>query len=330
MSAITVLMSVYNETEAQLRAAIESILQQTEADFEMQIVLDQPNASDLLAILNEYQDLDPRVHVLVNKQNSGLPFSLNRGIEAASGDYLARMDADDIAKPQRFATQLHLMQQRRLDVLSTNAHFIDENGKSVGNHNAIPESSKALAELLPYGSNLIHPSVMMKTASIKAVGGYRLLPTAEDYDLWLRLLKAGYKIGATNARLMDYRLRGNSMTQGDRYKVFLVSEYLQQTFAAGDFPDADTELKQLQAYLDQNQLSNKQRAAQFTRRVKMLSAGKTALRERKPLRAVSLVSRALVDPAVRRYAKQSQAYSKVYARLIEAVVPATGIENDNQ
>lgn len=324
MSAITVLMSVYNETETELRAAIESILQQTEADFEMQIVLDNPQAQGLLAILNEYKDLDPRVRVLVNTKNSGLPFSLNRGIKAATGDYLARMDADDIALPQRFAIQLRLIKLRKLDVLSSNAHFIDEKGKRVGNHNAIPENPKALAELLPYGSNLVHPSIMMRTAAVRAVGGYRLLPTAEDYDLWLRLLQAGYQIGATNARLMNYRLRGNSMTQGDRYKVFLVSEYLQKTYAAGPFPDESTELTQLQAYLKKNDYGNKQRSASFTRRVKLLSAGKKALRERKPVRAATLVARAVVDPAVRRYAKQSQAYSKVYSRLIAEAVPYTG------
>lgn len=315
MPKINVLMSVYNETPAQLRTAIDSILAQTEADFTMAIVLDQPQADDLHAIIDGYAASDPRVRVLVNAQNSGLPFSLNRSMAAGDAPYLARMDADDIAAPTRFARQLAIMDERQLDVLSTSADFIDEEGQPAGSHDYIPEAPEQLARLLPLGSPLVHPSIMMRRSAIEAVGGYRLLPTAEDYDLWLRLLKNGGRIGATNEKLMHYRLRGNSMTAGDRYKVFLVSEYLQRTFAAGQFPDADTEVAELTAYLKQHGQNDAARREQFTNRVLNLSAGKKALKSGNPFKAVALVLPALTDGAVRRYAKQSRAYGSLYAQL---------------
>lgn len=315
MPKINVLMSVYNETPTQLHAAIDSVLAQTEADFTMNIVLDQPAADDLHAILDGYAASDPRVQVLVNAQNSGLPFSLNRSVAAGNAPFLARMDADDIAVPTRFARQLAIMDERQLDVLSSSADFIDEEGQPAGQHDYIPEDPDALKRLLPLGSPLVHPSIMMRRAVLEAAGGYRMLPTAEDYDLWLRLLQAGARIGATNEKLMHYRLRGNSMTAGDRYKVFLVSEYLQRTYASGQFPDANSEVAQLRDYLKQNGQDDAQRRAQFTQRVLNLSAGKKALKGGNPFKAVALVLPALLDGAVRRYAKQSRAYGSVYAQL---------------
>lgn len=315
MPKITVLMSVYNETEAQLRAALDSVLGQTERDFELNVVLDNPQADALHAILDDYATKDDRVHVLVNEQNMGLPASLNRAMAAGTAPMLARMDADDIALPQRFARQLELMSNRQLDVLSTSASFIDEAGKPAGEHDWIPEDPADLRQLLPLGSPLVHPSIMMRRHTVEHVGGYRLLPTAEDYDLWLRLLQAGARIGATNEKLLHYRLRGNSMTAGDRYKVFLVGEYLQRLYAAGDFPDAETELRELNDYLKAQRQDQPAVRERFSQQVLNLSAGKQALRAKRPVTAVAKVLPALASGAVRRYAKQSQRYGKAYAAI---------------
>lgn len=315
MPKITVLMAVYNETPAQLRAAMDSILAQTETDFELNVVLDQPKATGLHQILDDYARQDSRVLVLVNEKNSGLPYSLNRALDSGTAPMLARMDADDIALPQRFERQLAIMDDELLDVLSTSASFIDEMGQPAGEHAYIPEKPKQLARLLPLGSPLVHPSIMMRREVVVKAGGYRLLPTAEDYDLWLRLLQQGARIGATNERLMKYRLRGNSMTSGDRYKVFLVSEYLQKTYAAGKFPDAPVELADLQDYLDANGFDNPAIREKFNRRVLNLSAGKQALRAKKPFSAARLIVPGMLNQAVRRYARQSRLYNAVYAHL---------------
>ncbi|WP_054778059.1 glycosyltransferase family 2 protein [Lacticaseibacillus saniviri] len=161
MPKISVLMAAYNETDEQVNAALASIVAQTETDFELLLVLDNPTNEPLKALLTDWQARDERIKLLINPTNLGLAASLNKGLAAATAPYIARMDADDIAKPERFATQLTLMDAHDFDALSTNAQFIDEAGQVVGEHNWIPETPEGLAQLLPYGSNLIHPSMML-------------------------------------------------------------------------------------------------------------------------------------------------------------------------
>lgn len=315
MPKISVLMAAYNETDEQVNAALASIVAQTETDFEILLVLDNPTNEPLKALLTDWQARDDRIKLLINPTNLGLAASLNKGLAAATAPYIARMDADDIAKPERFATQLTLMDAHDFDALSTNAQFIDEAGQVVGEHNWIPETPEGLAQLLPYGSNLIHPSMMLKRSVMTDLGGYRALPTAEDYDLWLRFLKTGHQIGATNQQLMQYRLRGNSMTQGDRFKVFLVTQYLQAAYRRDQYPDADTEATEIQAYLKAHGAMDKQKADRFSQRVINLSAGKKALQQKHVFKAIGLVVPALLDKDVRAYAQQSRQFNAVYAEL---------------
>ena len=106
---ISVIMSVYNEKSIYVEKSIDSILNQTYNDLEMVIVLDSPDNETLLRILKEYTHKDARVKLLINDRNSGLAMSLNRAIEVAQGEYLARMDADDISKPERLERELEYL-----------------------------------------------------------------------------------------------------------------------------------------------------------------------------------------------------------------------------
>ncbi|KRM73110.1 glycosyl transferase 2 family protein [Lacticaseibacillus brantae DSM 23927] len=308
-------MAAYNETPTQLAAALNSLQAQTLSDFEVEIVLDAPDNQALRDILTQWQANDARFHLHINADNMGLANSLNVALSHATGTYIARMDADDLAMPKRFERQVALMKANGVAVLSTNATFIDERGQVVGEHDWIPEEPAQLAELLPLGSDLIHPSVMMLASALRAVNGYRPLPTAEDYDLWLRFLKAGFAIGATNERLLQYRLRGNSMTQGDRYKVFLVTAYLQAAYRRPAYPDAQTQVKELNAWLTKHQQADAAISARFTQNVKNLSEGKQALKAGHVLKAMHLTLPALMSPPVRAYAQQSQRFNKKYQQL---------------
>ena len=98
---ISIVMAVYNEKETELRQSIESILKQSYQNFEFIIVLDNPDNQALAAVLNEYAKEEPRIVLISNEHNLGLAPSLNRGLKASRGDYIARMDADDIAVPER-------------------------------------------------------------------------------------------------------------------------------------------------------------------------------------------------------------------------------------
>ena len=114
MPKISVLMSVYNEPVDWMRQAIESILNQTYKDFEFIIVNDNPEREENQLVLNEYRDKDSRISVLCNDQNIGLTKSLNKGLENANCEFVARMDADDIAFPDRLKLQLQYLLKQHL------------------------------------------------------------------------------------------------------------------------------------------------------------------------------------------------------------------------
>lgn len=227
---ISVVMSVYNERPEQVRQSVEAILGQTYLPTEFIIVLDNPNQNDLKALLQTYDQQNDIIKLVFNRENIGLAASLNKAIKLANGELIARMDADDISEPKRLELELRELKRRSLDLVSGNIVYIDESGSVTGEKSAIPEDEWLIAKLLPYGSTIIHPTVLMRKSAIDQVGGYRLLPTAEDYDLWLRMIASGLKIGSINVQVLKYRLRDNSMTS-NAWKTYVVSRYIQKLYA---------------------------------------------------------------------------------------------------
>lgn len=180
---ISVIMSVYNEKSIYVEKAIDSILNQTYSDLEIVIVLDSPDNETLLKILKEYTHKDTRVKLLINDKNIGLAMSLNRAIEVAHGEYLARMDADDISKPERLERELEYLINNGLDVVSCVADKIDENGNVWGEIKPFNNRPEVIKDILEIQNVIIHPTVLMRTDIIKSVGGYRNFPSCQDYDL---------------------------------------------------------------------------------------------------------------------------------------------------
>jgi len=186
MPRVSVVMAVYNG-ERFLRQAIDSILSQTYADFEF-IVINDGSTDGTAEILNSYADRRLRV---LTQPNMGLVKSLNRGIAMAGGDYIARMDADDISLPQRLELQAKWLDGHpQTAVLGTANLVIDENDRPIGRHSH-PTRSVAIEHALLDGfCPLCHGSVMFRKACFDQVGGYReRFRHAEDYDLWLRIIE---------------------------------------------------------------------------------------------------------------------------------------------
>lgn len=181
---ISVLMPVYNG-ERYLCEAVESILGQTFMDYEF-IIIEDGSTDSTWEILTEYRD--PRIRLVKNNHNMGVTRSLNNGLRLAKGEYIARMDADDVSLPERFEKQVEYMEAHpEIGVLGTWIEYIDENGVPLGEWR-MPTSPVLIGWSLFFGTCLIHPSVMMRRNVIEQVGFYRLEPLyAEDYDLWVRL-----------------------------------------------------------------------------------------------------------------------------------------------
>jgi glycosyltransferase involved in cell wall biosynthesis len=211
MPTVSALMPVYN-AEPYLAEAVESILGQTFADFEFLIVND--GSTDRSgAILERYAARDRRIR-LTSRPNTGYTVALNQLLDLASGEFVARMDADDVALPQRLERQVdYLRAHRDVVCIGSAVQFIDAAGRFLRNghpgmdHEAIQQ--RALAGDCP----LNHPSIMMRRAAVQAVGGYHPeFEPAEDLDLWLRLGEVGRLTNLPEV-LMKYRQHPRSFSE---------------------------------------------------------------------------------------------------------------------
>lgn len=183
---VSVLMAVHNG-EKYLRQAVGSILSQTYSDFEF-IILDDGSQDRTTQILAEFSD--PRIVLIKNETGIGLTQSLNLGLEKAKGEYIARMDADDISLPHRLATQVSFLDVRsEVGVVGTAAYLVDSD--NISRHLVqYPESHDLIHWIMCFFENpIIHPSVMFRAQLTKKMGGYNdAYVTSQDYNLWSRLL----------------------------------------------------------------------------------------------------------------------------------------------
>lgn len=233
-------MTVYN-AERYLRAAIESVLTQTFSDFEFLIVNDG-SKDHSLAVLEEYAGRDQRI-VLLSRENRGLPASLNEGLELAHGEFVARMDADDICLPGRFMRQVEFLENHPSCVAVGSAALrIDSDGDEIGMTSERVCRHEELDAMLMSGKvPLMHPTVMMRRSALSAVGGYQSLPICEDYDLWLRLAEIG-TLANLNDVLLKYRWLPNSYSharlesQAQMKRVALADAYSRRGLS-GSIPD---------------------------------------------------------------------------------------------
>ena len=185
---VSVLMSVYNGARY-LREAVDSILDQTFTDFEF-IIVNDGSTDDTETIMQSYDD--PRIVLVSNERNLGLAGSLNRGLELARGEYVARQDADDRSFPARLAKQVvYLDSHPSITFVGTDASFIDTVGQVI-KHTSLPETDPGLRALLLAGNPMVHGTVVIRRKAMAAAGGYCTdFEAAQDYDLWLRLSEGG-------------------------------------------------------------------------------------------------------------------------------------------
>jgi glycosyltransferase involved in cell wall biosynthesis len=210
MVAVSVLMPVHSG-EKYLSAAVESILGQTYADFEF-LALDDGSTDSTLDILRAYAARDPRLRV-ISRENKGVAASLNELLDQARGEFVARMDADDIALPQRFSRQVQFLRDN-LDVVCVggSAEVIDEQGRFLTTL-SYPRSDQEIQERnLSGDASICHPSAMMRRDALVRIEGYDgdFFP-AEDLDLWLRLGEIG-KLANLDEVVLRYRFHSMSVS----------------------------------------------------------------------------------------------------------------------
>lgn len=182
---ISVLMPVFNGAKY-MEEAIASVCNQTVDDFEF-LIINDGSTDDTAKILERRQKTDKRIKV-IEQENSGIIGSLNLAVSLARGEYFARMDADDISKPDRFAKQLRYLEANPSVIAVGGAvEFIDETGHATG-RSEVRQTPSEIREALKVCNCIAHPTVLMRREIFEKITPYRkAFAHAEDYDLWLRV-----------------------------------------------------------------------------------------------------------------------------------------------
>jgi glycosyltransferase involved in cell wall biosynthesis len=203
---VSVLLPVY-QGERYLREAINSILNQTFTDFEF-IIIDDASTDRSAEIIRSYPDA--RIRFMQNQTNLGLIATLNKGLEAACGEYIARMDQDDVSLPERLSKQVAFMNSREdLAASGTWSRDIDDEGKVIGNR------CLGFGKQLLYGywwpCPIIHPSAIIRRSLLGNLRYDAEAMYCEDYDFWLRL-REKHPIDNLPEYLVLYRVHSKSMS----------------------------------------------------------------------------------------------------------------------
>ena len=201
---ISVLLSVYND-DKNIKKAIDSILSQSYKNIEL-LIIDDCSTDKTYEIINEIKDT--RVKIFRNKDNKGLTKSLNILIKESKGQILARQDSDDVSLPNRLEIQYSELQKSQLDACTTRAHI--KNSKR-----SIPRFSHLLplSIVIKYKNPFIHGTLMIRKSVILNIGMYdENIKYAQDYKLFIELLKKNFKIKILRKKLYVLNMKNNIST----------------------------------------------------------------------------------------------------------------------
>lgn len=221
MKKISVIMGIYN-CSITLSEAIDSILEQTYSNWEL-IMCDDGSSDNTLDVAQEYLEKYPeKIILLRNSKNMGLNKTLNKCLKYATGDYIARMDGDDISLPARFENEVRILDEHpEFAIVSSPMIYFNESGDwGKGNSEEYPVN-----ETFVSGTPFCHAPCMVRKEAYEAVGGYSTSPMtlrAEDYNLWFRMYAEGYK--GYNLQEPYYKMRDDMNAYSRRKFKYCINE----------------------------------------------------------------------------------------------------------
>ena len=225
MSLISVILSAYNEPIFMIKDSVDSILNQSYKKIELILINDNPDYKELNQLFESYQKSDTRVKYIRHQCNMGLVASLNEGIDRANGDYIARMDADDVSVSERLEAQMQYLLDNHFDMVGCWIKKINELGEEIGELK-VPCDFDSIKKYQLYGNCVLHPTWLVKRDVYKTLNGYRYIYACEDYDFILRTIQNGFKIGNLPEFKLLYRIRSNSISNSANIKQKLTMYYL--------------------------------------------------------------------------------------------------------
>lgn len=203
----SVLLSVYHkESPVYLCQSLDSIFNQTLLPTEVILVKDGTLTKNLDFIIEEYSLKHPILKVISLSTNQGLGKALNEGLKHCSYDLVARMDTDDIAKPDRFEKQIKVFQEYpELDVVGAWIDEFEEITSYIISTRKLPETHDEICQFAKKRNPENHPVIMFRKKAVLAAGGYQHFPLFEDYYLWIRMLQNGAKFYNIQESLLYFR-----------------------------------------------------------------------------------------------------------------------------
>ncbi|WP_413578504.1 glycosyltransferase family 2 protein [Bdellovibrio sp. HCB290] len=225
---VSVLIPVFN-CQDYIKETIQSVLEQTYTNLEV-LIINDCSSDDTEIIINKFND--PRIRYFRNESNLKLIKTLNKGVSYATGEYLVRLDGDDICHPDRINRQVDfLLGNLDIALVGTDAWIIDEKNRIIKSTIMLPNTPAWTSFRLTRNSSLFHPSIMVRLDILKSLGGYdEAYPHAEDYALWLKMVSAGFTITNLPDRLIYYRIHSKSVSS-----IYKKQQYESSIKALRDF-----------------------------------------------------------------------------------------------
>lgn len=236
--ALTCIIPVYHRTDAsEALRSIDSIVTQTYKADEIIVAIDGPISEQLRREIKTIQAATPNLKVIGRPNNSGLAQILNFAISQSKGDFIARMDSDDISAQHRFETQISEIVRHDLDLIGSTVTEVSKRGRR---KKPMPLLQEEIIRYSRSRNPFNHPTVIFKKSLWEAVGGYHDVPYFEDYDLWLRMLSAGASTRNIDEPLVemvmeydDFRRR-HGFSYAKHELEFVFRQVKGKTFSAND------------------------------------------------------------------------------------------------
>lgn len=221
---VSVLLPVHNG-EKYISKAMASILSQTFHNFEL-IVIDDGSSDETLAILKNYECIDTRIR-LISRENKGIIATLNEGIDIARGKWLVRMDADDIALPNRIERLLYWVEHTGADIAGSWVQFFGSFDRRIWKGY---QSDEAIKVDMLFKCPFVHPSVIIRSELAKQLKYDPNSEKAEDYDLWVRAAISGWKMINVPEVLLKYRKHNAQVSITSANKQQLMTEVIRKKY----------------------------------------------------------------------------------------------------
>jgi glycosyltransferase involved in cell wall biosynthesis len=220
---ISIILPAFNAI-TYLPQAVESILAQTYRNFEL-LVIDDGSTDGTAAYLRSVTD--PRLVVVTNETNIGITESLNKAVDLASGDYIARMDADDLAMPHRLERQVQFLEANEYDLVSARAYTLNKFPRRTFG-TALNEHEVSLCLL--FFNPVVHPLVLGKAEVFRQFRYVKDFEWAEDYYLWTRMALNGVRIGIDSAPLLLYRLHSGQVSVSKQQRQIALTDAVRENY----------------------------------------------------------------------------------------------------